>query len=103
MKSTYVAYTTMGAKLTSLIKTLPVGLICLYAICYIHINLSRVSLIVTFFMPIINIIEDLLLLVINTYTDPLDVKTPVINIIKDLPLAASTYKDPLVPEQITCI
>ena len=45
-----------------------------------------------------NIIEDLLLLVISTYADPLDVETLVVNIIEDLPLAVSTYKNPLVPE-----
>ena len=50
-----------------------------------------------------NIIEDLLLLVVNTRTDPLDTETPVINIIEDLPLVVSTYKDPLVLEQITYI
>ena len=55
----------------------------------------------SFFTLVINIIEELLLLVANTYTDPLDIKTLVINIIKNLPLAVSTYKDPLVLEQIT--
>ena len=49
-----------------------------------------------------NIIEDLLLLAVNTYADPLDAETLVINIIKDLSLAVNTYKDPLVLEQITC-
>jgi len=48
-------------------------------------------------MPVINIIEDLLLLVVSTYIDPLDVKILVINIVENLPLlVASTYKDPLV-------
>ena len=48
-------------------------------------------------MPVVNIIEDLLLLVVSTYTDPLDIKTLVRNIVEDLLLlAASTYKDPLV-------
>ena len=53
-------------------------------------------------MPVVNIIEDLLLLAVSTYADPLDAETPVVNIIEDLPLAASTYKDPPVPKQITC-
>ena len=45
-----------------------------------------------------NIIEDLLLLVASTYTDPLDIEIPVVNIVEDLLLlAASTYRDPLVP------
>ena len=48
-----------------------------------------------------NIIKDLLLLAVSTYTDPLDIKTLVINIIKDLLLAVSTYKDFLVLKQIT--
>jgi hypothetical protein len=48
-------------------------------------------------MPVINIIEDLLLLAASTYTDPLDVETPVVNIVEDLLLlVASTYRDPLV-------
>jgi len=48
-------------------------------------------------MPVVNIIEDLLLLVVSTYTDPLDIEILVINIIEDLLLlAASTYIDPLV-------
>jgi hypothetical protein len=50
-----------------------------------------------------NIIEDLLLLAVNTHIDPLDIETLVINIVEDLPsLAASTCGDPLVPVQITC-
>ena len=56
----------------------------------------------SFFIPVVNIIEDLLLLVASTYIDPLDVEIPVINIVEDLLfLAASTYRDPLVPAQIT--
>ena len=87
----------MGAKLTLLIKILPVGLTCLYTIYYIYVNLSRVSLIITFFTPVINIIEDLLLLVKSTRADPLDVETLVVNIIEDLLLlAANTRVDPLV-------
>ena len=90
-------FTTMGAKLTLLIKTLSVGLTCLYAICYIYINLLYISLIVTFFMLVINIKEDLLLLVESTYTDPVDIETLVVNIIEDLLLlAVSTCTDPLV-------
>ena len=81
----------MGIKLTLLIKTSPVGLTCLYTIYYIYINLSRVSLIITFFTPVINIIEDLLLLAESTCTDPLDVETLVINIIEDLLLLAKSY------------
>ena len=81
----------MGVKLTLLIKTLPIGLTYLYAIYYIHINLLRVSLIVTFFTPVINIIEDLLLLVKSTRADPLDVETLVINIIEDLLLLTKSY------------
>ena len=53
-------------------------------------------------MLIINIIEDLLLLAVSTRVDPLDIETPVINIIEDLLLAVSTCGDPLVLEQITC-
>ena len=87
----------MSAKLTLLIKISPIGLICLYTTHYIYINLLRVSLIVTFFIPVINIIKDLSLLVKSTCADPLDVKTPVINIIEDLSLlAANTHTDPLV-------
>jgi len=53
-------------------------------------------------MPVINIIEDLLLLVVSTYIDPPDVEILVINIVEDLPLlVASTYRDPLVLAQIT--
>ena len=49
-------------------------------------------------MPVINIIEDLLLLAASTYIDPLDVEIPVINIVEDLLLlVASTRRDPLVP------
>jgi len=48
-------------------------------------------------MPVVNIIEDLLLLAASTCIDPLDIEILVINIIEDLLLlAASTYKDPLV-------
>ena len=48
-------------------------------------------------MPIVNIIEDLLLLAASTYADPLDVEIPVINIVEDLLLlVSSTYRDPLV-------
>ena len=95
IKSAYIAYTTMGAKSTSLIKMSPVGLTCLYATHYIHVNLSRVSLIVTFFTPVVNTIEDLLLLAKSTRADPPDVETPVVNTIEDLSLlAASTRTDP---------
>jgi hypothetical protein len=53
-------------------------------------------------MPVVNIIKDLLLLVVSTRIDPLDVEIPVINIVEDLPLlAASTCGDPLVLAQIT--
>jgi len=55
-------------------------------------------------MPVINIIEDLLLLAASTRADPLDVKIPVINIVEDLlSLVASTYRDPPVLAQITYI
>jgi len=55
-------------------------------------------------MPVINTIEDLLLLAVSTYINPLDVEIPVINIVEDLPsLAASTYRDPPVLAQITYI
>jgi hypothetical protein len=75
----------------------PIDLACLYIIYYIYINLLRISLIATFFIPVINIIKDLLLLAKSTYTDPLDIKTLVINIIKDLLLLAiNTYINPLV-------
>ena len=48
-------------------------------------------------MLVVNIIEDLLLLVVSTYIDPLDIEIPVINIVEDLLLlAASTRSDPLV-------
>jgi len=53
-------------------------------------------------MPVINIIEDLLLLAVSTYTDSLDIEISVRNIVEDLLLlAASTYRDPLVLAQIT--
>ena len=53
-------------------------------------------------MPVINIIENLLLLAVNAYIDPLDRDIPVINIVEDLLLlVASTYRDPLVLAQIT--
>jgi len=52
-----------------------------------------------FFIPVINIIEDLLLLVVNTCINPLAIKILVKNIIKNLSLLiASTYVDPLVVE-----
>jgi hypothetical protein len=87
----------MGAKLTLLIKTLPVDLACLYVIYYIYVNLLRISLIATFFMPVVNTIEDLLLLAESTCADPLDIETPVMNTIEDLLLlAVSTCADPLV-------
>jgi len=55
-------------------------------------------------MPVVNIIEDLLLLAVSTYIDPLDVETLVINIIEDLlSLVVSTCKDPPVLAQITYI
>jgi len=55
-------------------------------------------------MPVVNIIEDLLLLAVSTYIDPPDIEIPVINIVEDLPsLAVSTRRDPLVPAQITYI
>ena len=97
MKSTYIVYIIIGAKLTLLIKILPVGLACLYTTHYININLLRISLIVTFFTLLINTIKDLLLLVKSTYADPLDIEILVINTIEDLLLlAASTCIDPLV-------
>ena len=87
----------MGAKSTLLIKTSSVGLTCLYATRYIHINLSRVSLIATFFTPVVNTIEDLSLLAESTRADPPDIETLVVNIIEDLLLlAVSTHADPLV-------
>ena len=91
MKSTYISYIIMGVKSTSSIKTLPVGLTCLYTTHYIYINLLRVSLIATFFTLVINIIEDLLLLAKSTYADPLDIEIPVINIIEDLLLLVKSY------------
>jgi hypothetical protein len=49
-------------------------------------------------MPVVNIIEDLLLLAASTYIDSPDIEIPVVNIVEDLLLlAASTYKDPPVP------
>ena len=49
-------------------------------------------------MPVINIIEDLLLLAASICIDPLDVEIPVINIVEDLSSpTVSTYRDPLVP------
>ena len=56
----------------------------------------------SFSIPVINIIEDLLLLVASTYIDPLDIEILVRNIVEDLLLlAASTYSNPLVLAQIT--
>ena len=56
----------------------------------------------SFFMLVVNTIEDLLLLVASTYADPLDIEIPVVNIVEDLSLLiASTCRDPLVPVQIT--
>ena len=53
-------------------------------------------------MPVVNIIEDLLLLVVSIYIDPLDVEIPVVNIVEDLSLlTASSRRDPPVPAQIT--
>jgi len=53
-------------------------------------------------MPVINTIENLLLLVVSTYIDPLDIEILIINIIEDLLLlVVSTYRDPLVLAQIT--
>ena len=96
-RAKYVAYMTMGAKSTPSIKTSPVGLTCLYATRYVYVNLLCVSLIATFFTPVVNTIEDLLLLAESTRADPLDVETLVVNIIEDLPLlAASTRANPLV-------
>ena len=91
MKSTYISYIIMGVKSTSSIKTLPVGLTCLYTTHYIYINLLRVSLIATFFTLVINTIKNLLLLVKSTHADPLNIKTLVINIIEDLLLLAKSY------------
>ena len=56
----------------------------------------------SFFMLVVNIIEDLLSLVASTYANPLDIETLVINTIEDLLLlAVSTYRDPPVLAQIT--
>ena len=52
-------------------------------------------------MPVINTIENLLLLAASTYIDSLDAEISVINIIEDLLLTASIYRDPLVLKQIT--
>ena len=53
-------------------------------------------------MPVMNIIEDLLLLAASTRINPPDVETPVRNIVKDLLLlVASTYRDRSVLAQIT--
>jgi len=49
-------------------------------------------------MPVINIIEDLLLLVVSTCIDPLDIEILIINIIEDLLLLAAstvTYRKSL--------
>ena len=55
-------------------------------------------------MPVVNIIEDLLLLAVSTYTDPLDIKILVVNTVEDLLLiAVSIYRDPLVLVQTTYI
>jgi len=55
-------------------------------------------------MLVVNIIEDLLLLVVSTYADSLDIEILVINIVEDLPLlAASTHGDSPVLAQITYI
>jgi hypothetical protein len=97
VKSSYITYTIMGTKLTSSIKMSPVGLTYLYTTRYVHINLLYISLIATFFIPVVNIIEDLLLLAKSTCADPPDIKTPVMNTIENLLLlAASTCTDPLV-------
>jgi hypothetical protein len=97
VKSSYIIYTTMDIKLTLLIKMSPVGLTCLYTMYYVYVNLLRVSLIVTFFILVVNIIEDLLLLVESTCIDSLDIETLVVNIIEDLLLlVVSTRADPLV-------
>ena len=88
-------FMTMGAKSTLLIKTSSVGLTCLYATRYVHVSLLHVLLIVTFFTPVVNTIEDLLLLAESTRADPPDVETLVVNIIEDLSLlAVSTCADP---------
>jgi len=48
-------------------------------------------------MPVVNIIENLLLLAASTCIDFLDIEILVINIVEDLLLlAANIYKDPLV-------
>jgi len=58
----------------------------------------------SFFILVINILKNLLLLAASTYIDPLDIKILVRNIVEDLLLlAANTYIDPLVPTQITYI
>ena len=91
MKSAYIGHTIIGAKSTSSIKTSPVGLTYLYTTRYVHINLLHISLIATFFTPVINTIEDLLLLAKSTRADPLDIETPVINTIENLLLLAESY------------
>ena len=97
MKSTYITYIIISIKLTLLIKISPIGLIYLYIMCYIYINLLRISLIVTFFTLVVNTIEDLLLLIKSTHVDSLNVEILVINIIEDLLLLAiSTHTNPLV-------
>jgi hypothetical protein len=40
-------YIIIGIKLTLLTKTLSIGLTCLYAICYVYVNLLHISLIAT--------------------------------------------------------
>ena len=46
-------------------------------------------------MPVVNIIEDLLLLAVSTYVDSLDIEILVRNIVEDLLLlVASTCRDP---------
>jgi len=51
----------------------------------------------SFFILVANIIKSLLLLAVSTYTDPLNIKIPVINTAEDLLLlVASIYINPLV-------
>ena len=58
----------------------------------------------SFFIPVIDIIKDLLLLAASIYADFLDIETPVRNTVEDLSsLAASIYIDPLVLAQIIYI
>jgi len=55
-------------------------------------------------MPVINIIKNLLLLVVSTYADPLNIKILIINIVKDLLLLAiNIYINFLVLVQITIL